>query len=78
MRWDFLEELLARIEANSLEAVPFFEVSPENYMRRGGYIPESLEYVAEHVPLISHGLMMSLGGLAPSASKASACVRSWA
>src|SRR5690606_27311133 len=40
-------------------------IAPENYMRRGGRIPESLEYVAEHVPLITHGLMMSIGGLAP-------------
>jgi uncharacterized protein (UPF0276 family) len=65
LRWDFLDELMRRLEAGTLDAVPFFEVSPENYMRRGGYIPESLEFVADHVPLITHGLMMSLGGTDP-------------
>jgi uncharacterized protein (UPF0276 family) len=55
---------MQRIETGSI-ALPFFEISPENYMRRGGYIPEALEYVAEHVPLITHGLCMSIGGTDP-------------
>jgi hypothetical protein len=65
LRWDFLDELMRRLEAGTFAPVPFFEVSPENYMRRGGYIPASLEYVAAHVPVITHGLMMSLGSLDP-------------
>lgn len=63
LRWEFLDELLAALGDGTFADVPFFEVSPENYMRRGGYIPSSLELVAEHVPIITHGLMMSLGGL---------------
>ncbi len=65
LRWDFLDDLVDRLTDSALSELPFLEVSPENYMRRGGYIPESLEHVAEHVPLITHGLMMSLGGLDP-------------
>lgn len=65
LRWDFLDELMAALGDGTFEDVPFFEVSPENYMRRGGYIPESLEYIAERIPIITHGLMMSLGGLDP-------------
>ncbi|MEM1028941.1 MAG: DUF692 domain-containing protein [Myxococcota bacterium] len=67
LRWDFLDTLLERLETSDpgvLAALPpFWEVSPENYMRRGGYIPESLERVAEHFALVTHGLQMSIGGV---------------
>ena len=48
LRWDFLDDLLERLDDPDRRAelegvVPYWEVSPENYMRRGGYIPESLE-----------------------------------
>jgi uncharacterized protein len=65
LRWDFLDELLRRMHAGEAPDVPFFEVAPENYMRRGGYIPEALDYVAARYPLISHGLSMSIGSLDP-------------
>ena len=65
LRWEFLDTLLQRLdETAGRPKLPFFEVSPENYMRRGGYIPESLERVAQHYPLISHGLAMNFGGTA--------------
>jgi uncharacterized protein len=68
LRWDFLDDLLERLDDASSRAdlervVPFWEVSPENYMRRGGYIPESLERVADCFPIITHGLQMSIGGV---------------
>ncbi len=62
LRWDHLDAVNEALAEGRFEAVPFFEIAPENYMRRGGYIPESLERIAEHVPLITHGLMMGLGG----------------
>ncbi len=66
LRWEFLKELLDRLETDDdLESLPFFEISPENYMRRGGYIPEALTFVANHLPIISHGLALSLGSLDP-------------
>ncbi len=34
LRWDFLDEV---IEGPALD-VAFWEVSPENHMRRGGYL----------------------------------------
>lgn len=43
-------------------ALAFFEVSPENYMRRGGYFPAALHRVAEQRPLLTHGLMLGVGG----------------
>lgn len=59
LRWDFLEEV---VDGPALP-VDFFEVSPENYMRRGGYYPEQLERLQERYPLLTHGLTLSIGAL---------------
>lgn len=61
LRWDFLEEVL---DGPALD-VAFFEVSPENYMRRGGWYPAALERIAERYPIVTHGLTMSLGAIDP-------------
>jgi uncharacterized protein len=61
LRWEFLEEVL---EGPALE-VAFFEVSPENYMRRGGYYPAALERIRARYPIVTHGLTLSLGALEP-------------
>jgi hypothetical protein len=57
LRWDFLEEVVA----GPALPIDFFEVSPENYMRRGGYYPEQLERLVERYPLVTHGLTLSIG-----------------
>ncbi len=64
LRWELLDEVLAA-DAETLAPIGFFEISPENYMRRGGSIPRALARVAEVRPLVTHGLMMSLGGIDP-------------
>jgi uncharacterized protein (UPF0276 family) len=61
LRWDFLEDVL---EGPALD-IAFFEVSPENYMRRGGYYPAALERIKERYPLVTHGLTLSIGASAP-------------
>ncbi|MEB2313133.1 MAG: DUF692 domain-containing protein [Sorangiineae bacterium] len=61
LRWEFLEEVL---EGPPLD-LAFFEVSPENYMRRGGYFPAALEQIAARYPIVTHGLTMSLGAIDP-------------
>ncbi len=45
--------------------VAFLEVAPENYMHRGGRSPKRLAELSERFELITHGLMMSLGGTDP-------------
>jgi uncharacterized protein len=65
LRWDFLEEVLEGPELD----VAFFEVSPENYMRRGGWYPAALERIAERYPIVTHGLTLSLGALEPPAEE---------
>ncbi|WP_434414962.1 multinuclear nonheme iron-dependent oxidase [Nannocystis pusilla] len=58
LRWAFLDEALA---APVDPALAFFEISPENYMRRGGYFPAALTTIAERRPLLTHGLMLNVG-----------------
>ena len=60
LRWDFVDELLA-----TKPHVDFLEISPENYMGRGGYYDEVLERAREIWPMVTHGLTMSLGGTDP-------------
>jgi len=57
LRWDFLEEV---VDGDALP-IDFFEVSPENYMRRGGYYPAQLEKLLDRYPLVTHGLTLSIG-----------------
>jgi hypothetical protein len=61
LRWDFLEEVL---DGPDLD-VAFFEVCPENYMKRGGWYPAALEQISERYTVVTHGLTASLGGSEP-------------
>lgn len=62
LRTSFLE----RVRKGELDGVvPFLEVAPENYMRRGGPFAPSLDEIVERLPIISHGLALSLGASDP-------------
>jgi uncharacterized protein len=70
LRWDFLDELVRRTTAMEASdgrwpSIDFLEVSPENYMRRGGGPPAQLALLAERYPVVTHGLTLSLGGSDP-------------
>lgn len=67
LRFESIDEILERLDRGDaeLDRVAFFEVSPENAMRRGGWLPAAVDRVRERFPVLSHGLMMSLGGLDP-------------
>jgi uncharacterized protein (UPF0276 family) len=67
LRWEFLDELVERTAAVGGGRAPldFLEVSPENYLRRGGSQPAVLGWLAERYPIVTHGLTMSLGGTDP-------------
>ncbi len=62
LRWEFIDELLAR---DAKAEIDFLEVSPENYMQRGGYYPNALSRARDLYPILTHGLTMSLGGTDP-------------
>ena len=63
LRWEFLGQVLEGPDIN----VAFFEVSPENYMRRGGFYPAALEVLKERYSFVTHGLTLSLGAIDPPA-----------
>jgi uncharacterized protein (UPF0276 family) len=65
LRWEFLDELIERTAGERRVPVAFLEVSPENYMRRGGVYPSALAWLAERYPVVTHGLTLSLGGSDP-------------
>lgn len=62
LRGAFLDVLVARGAEVDLA---FLEVCPENYMRRGGRAVRQFEALAERIPIITHGLMLSLGSTDP-------------
>jgi uncharacterized protein len=77
LRWEFLDDVLEQLAIEDggspgpgeprpgLGPIRFFEISPENYMRRGGHIPAALDRVRAAVPLLTHGLTLSVGGIDP-------------
>lgn len=66
LRWEHLEDVLdALASAGRIEGVDHFEIGPENYARRGGYIPEALETIRARIPILCHGLTLDVGGLDP-------------
>jgi uncharacterized protein (UPF0276 family) len=60
LRWDFIDEILEQ-----KPPLAFIEISPENYLGRGGYYDEALERAKDIWPIVTHGLTMSLGGVDP-------------
>jgi uncharacterized protein len=67
LRFESIDEILDRLDRDDPEigGIPFFEISPENAMRRGGFLPAAIDRVRERFPILSHGLMMSVGGTDP-------------
>ncbi|HMQ14545.1 MAG TPA: DUF692 domain-containing protein [Phycisphaerae bacterium] len=46
-------------------AVRWFEVIPENYLNRGGFVTDWLRRIGEHYRLIAHGVSLSIGSSDP-------------
>ena len=66
LRWEFLDELLHRTrQPDARLAIDFLEISPENYLGRGGHQREALSELGGRLPLLTHGLTMSVGGVDP-------------
>jgi uncharacterized protein (UPF0276 family) len=67
LRRENLDELLELLDEDDprLGVISFVEVSPENFMRRGGFMPAAVDRVRARFPVLSHGLMMSPGGVDP-------------
>ena len=46
-------------------SVRWFEVIPENFLGRGGYVADALRQIGEHYRLIPHGVSLSIGSTDP-------------
>jgi uncharacterized protein (UPF0276 family) len=59
-------KFIAEVDAGAADGrVPFWEISPENFVARGGSRPARLARIAERAPFLAHGLSLSLGGVDP-------------
>ena len=58
-------DLLEDIKNQRPQSLDFLELTPENWMQMGGRFARQLDSIAEHYPLVAHGLSLSLGGPAP-------------
>jgi uncharacterized protein (UPF0276 family) len=69
LRFELQDELAQHLDDCAREGRPpgldFVELAPENFMRRGGPVPATLSRIAEHLPLVAHGLSLAPGGLGP-------------
>ncbi|MEJ2682589.1 MAG: DUF692 domain-containing protein [Gammaproteobacteria bacterium] len=64
LRRSILSELASRKTVSPEDnPVDFYEVAPENWIQMGGKSLKRFEAVVESVPLVCHGLSLSLGGL---------------
>lgn len=59
LRFDFLRDV---VDGAADGRVAFFEIAPENYVKRGDFAHVGLLRVAERFAILSHGLSLSLGG----------------
>ncbi len=60
LRYSFAEEVPQK------EEIPrWFEIAPENWMRRGGFFRRTLERIRERSPIVCHGLSLSIGSPDP-------------
>lgn len=50
---------------NHLQAIDFMEVAPENWIGIGGKLGKQFRRYTEHVPFVTHGLSLSIGGPSP-------------
>ena len=61
----FRRELIPELESGVPEAIRFFELAPENWLRMGGRSAKQLRAFTERMPFVCHGLSLNLGGLKP-------------
>ncbi|MCB1647045.1 MAG: DUF692 domain-containing protein [Pseudomonadales bacterium] len=57
--------MLPELQHGIPEAFDFFEIAPENWIGVGGKPGRQLREISAEIPLIAHGLSLSIGGPAP-------------
>lgn len=57
--------MTAQLAASVPEQLDFLELAPENWIGLGGRLGRQLKEISEQVPIVAHGLSLSIGGPAP-------------
>ncbi len=57
--------MTAELAASVPDEIDFLELAPENWIGLGGRLGRQLREISEQVPLVTHGLSLSIGGPAP-------------
>lgn len=65
LRRSMVKELQKAHEKEDKPLAEFLELAPENWMNLGGRLGAQFEWIAEHYPLVCHGLSLSIGSIEP-------------
>jgi len=65
LRREMLDEMLSAETGNTLAAIDFMEVAPENWINVGGSYGKQFRHFTERYDFVCHGLSLSIGGPAP-------------
>ena len=57
--------MVAELSEQIPGTIDFFELAPENWIRLGGRLGRQLRAISEQMPIVCHGLSLSIGGPAP-------------
>jgi uncharacterized protein (UPF0276 family) len=57
--------MLAELADGIPPAIDFVELAPENWIGLGGRLGRQLREVSDQIPIVAHGLSLSIGGPAP-------------
>jgi len=58
-------EMMCELEDNADEGIDFLEVAPENWIPMGGEYQKRFRAFTERVPVLAHGLSLSIGSPSP-------------
>lgn len=65
LKREWLPQLVQQQAEPLLANLQFLEIAPENWIGSGGKYATELDWLAQHYPMVCHGLCLSLGGPDP-------------
>ncbi len=65
LKRELIPQLKAQWQTPLLHNLQFVEIAPENWIDVGGKFAAELDWFAERIPIVCHGLCLSLGGADP-------------
>ena len=65
LKRELIPQLQTQWASPALKNLQFVEIAPENWIGAGGKFLAELDWFAERIPMVCHGLCLSLGGADP-------------